>query len=228
MVRLAPLLALLAAPAFAGETTYVLDPAKTELLAFTEPTGVFKGASHSHVVRAAKGVSGKIVYDADAIGSSSVAVSFPVSGLAVDEPDMRKREGLTKPLSEKDRKSISESMRSEKQLDEKRFGQISFESTKVVSKGEGKLEVTGRMAIHGVKRNITLPISYTVNDGVFTGQGTYTFDHKDFGLEPFVAVLGTVRNAEPIRLKIRLVGSEKAGEKKAEAPSSEQPSGGGP
>jgi polyisoprenoid-binding protein YceI len=213
MVRTLMFLLLVALPAVAAPVTFTVDPKQTELLAFTEPTGLFKGASHSHIIRAASGVAGKIVYDADAVGSSWVTVSFPVSGLVVDEAALRKREGMNAGPSEKDHKEIDSTMRSEKQLDESHWAQMSFDSNKVVSKGDGKLEVTGRLGIHGVKKAITIPISFTVKDNVFRGEGTVTITHKDFGMEPITAVLGTVRNAEPIRLKVLLVGTAKQTQK---------------
>jgi polyisoprenoid-binding protein YceI len=217
MLRTTVLILLLGLPAAAAPVTFSIDPEKSELLAFTEPTGLLKGASHSHVIRAAKGVAGKIVFDADSIGSSWVSVSFPVTGLVVDEPTLRKREGMKGQPSEKDRGEIDKAMRAENQLDEKHWGQISFDSSKISAKGDGKAEVNGRFALHGVKKNITLPITYSVKDGVFRGEGTVTINHKDFGMEPITAVLGTVRNAEPITIKILLVGNEKQSPVKAEA-----------
>jgi polyisoprenoid-binding protein YceI len=220
MSRTLVLFLFLSLPAAAAPATFMIDSDKSELLAFTEPTGLFKGASHSHVIRAAKGVAGKIVFDAEAVSASWVSVSLPVSGLVVDEPSLRKRESMTTMPSEKDRGEIDKTMRSEKQLDESHWGQISFDSNKVVDKGDGKLEITGRFALHGVKKNITLPISYQVKGDIFRGQGEVTITHKDFGMEPITAVLGTVRNAEPIRLKILLVGSVKQPAKAEAAPAS--------
>lgn len=189
--------------------TYELDPAKSELLAFTQPSGLFKGASHAHVLEARQ-VTGKLVYDAEKVGTSRVTVSFPVDALVNDDPAMRKREGMTSMLSEADRKSVAGSLRGEGQLNQKLWPQISFDSTAVTSIGEGKLEVTGRFGIRGVKKELKLPVTFSVKDGVFTGEGSVTFTHHDIGMAPFVAVLGTVRNAEEIRLKVKLVGQAKA------------------
>jgi len=203
------LLALLPAAALAAPVTYELDPAKTELLAFTQPSGLFKGASHSHLLEARQ-VTGKLVYDAEKVGASSVTVSFPVDALVNDDPAMRKREAMTSMLNEADRKSVAASLRGESQLNQKHWPQISFDSTAVTSLGEGKLEVTGRFGVRGAKKELKLPVTFSVKDGVFTGEGSVTFTHRDIGMAPFVAVLGTVRNAEEIRLKVKLVGKAKA------------------
>jgi polyisoprenoid-binding protein YceI len=206
MTRAALLSLALASVAHAAPVTYTLDPEKSELLALTEPTGLFKGASHSHVIRADK-VSGKIVYDADTITASWVTVSFPVDAMVVDEPALRTREGMGSMPSDRDREDVTRAMRSAKQLDSSKFPGISFDSTRVVKLADGKLELTGRMGIHGVRKTITLPVTYTVTDTAFRGEATYTFNHKDFGIATYTAVMGTVRNAEPIKLKIVLVGT---------------------
>jgi polyisoprenoid-binding protein YceI len=113
-------------------------------------------------------------------------------------------------LSDRDREDVLKSMRSAKQLDERKYPHITFDSTKVTRLDAGKLEVTGRMGIHGVRKSITLLVSYSIADGKFRGEGSFTFTHKDFGIPTFTAVMGTVRNAEPIRLKILLVGIARA------------------
>jgi polyisoprenoid-binding protein YceI len=205
MKRVALFTLLSAATAWAAPVTYALDPEKCELLAFTSPTGLFEGASHSHVVRAQK-VSGKIIYDADAVSSSWVTVSFPVEAMVIDEPALRTREGMTTMPTERDREDVARTIRSPKQLDVGRFPSISFDSTRVVKLDDGKLEVTGRLGIHGVRKTITLPIDFKFTADGFRGEGTYTFTHKDFGIATYSALMGTVRNAEPIRLKILLVG----------------------
>lgn len=194
-----------ALPALAAPVTFSLDPGKTELLAFTTPTGLFKDASHSHVVRAHQ-VTGEIVYDAESPGASRVSVSFPVSALVVDDPGLRQREGLHPALSERDREDVTRSMLSLKQLDVQRFREISFESTQVARRGEGRLEVTGRLGIHGVRKTVTLPVTYAVEGDSFRGEGELTIEHRDFGIWTFSALMGTVRNSEAIRLKIVLVG----------------------
>jgi polyisoprenoid-binding protein YceI len=205
MTRVALITLLCAATSWAAPVTYALDPEKSELLAFTSPTGIFEGASHSHVIRAQK-ISGKIIYDADAVASSWVTVSFPVDAMVVDEPALRTREGMTTMPTERDREDVTRTIRSPKQLDASRFPSISFDSTRVVKLDDGKLEVTGRLGIHGMRKTITLPIDFKLTTEGFRGEGTYTFNHKDFGIQTYSALMGTVRNAEPIRLKILLVG----------------------
>lgn len=206
-MRRALLLALLlAAPSvFAEPIIFGLDGKQSELLAFTEPAGLLKGVVHQHVLHAQK-VAGKIVFDQEAMKNSWVMVSFPVSALTVDEPELRQRFKLAKPVSEKDRKKVDAEMRAEKQLNQARYPQMTFESTRVAQLGQGKLDVTGKLTIRGVTRVVTVPISYEVKANTFRGEGELTVNHTDFGFQPYSAVLGTIQNADPIRLKFKLVG----------------------
>jgi polyisoprenoid-binding protein YceI len=191
--------------ALAEPVTYALDEKRSELLAITTPKGVLKGVSHPHVVRAST-VKGKILFDVEDISASSVEVTVPVSSLVVDEPRVRSREGM-KPFSEDDRKKVAASMLSEKQLDAQRFPRISFQSARLTRTGERTADVTGELEIHGVKKTVTMPITWSLDDGQFRGEGTLTVNHSDFEMKPFTAALGTIRNAEPIRLKVKLVGA---------------------
>lgn len=206
MARTLLLALVLAAPgALAEPTIFGLDGAQSELFAFTQPKGLLKGIVHQHVVRAQK-VTGKIVFDKEEMKNSWVMVSFPVSALAVDEPEQRRRFALTRPVSESDRKKIDQDMRAAKQLHQARYPQVSFASTRVIARGDDRLDVTGKLTIRGVTREVTVPIRYAVEADTFRGEGELTVNHTDFGFKPYSAVLGTIQNDDPIRIRLELVG----------------------
>lgn len=192
------LLILLAAP-----VTYELDPAKTELLAITAPGGL-PGAAHPHVIVATK-VTGKIVYDAEAPASSTISVSFPTEGLKADEAALRKREGMSE-VSEGSRERVNDNLRGDDQLPPKLFPTISFESSAVKDLGHGQLEVRGKLAIRGVEKEISLPVTVKEKDGELVGQGALVVKHSDFKFKPYSAALGAVKNLDEIVLKLKLVG----------------------
>jgi polyisoprenoid-binding protein YceI len=65
--------------------------------------------------------------------------------------------------------------------------EIVFKSTKVVSKGNNKFEVTGDFTMHGVTKPLTLPVAFLgeqkFGKGVKAGFETaVTINRKDFGL----------------------------------------------
>jgi polyisoprenoid-binding protein YceI len=191
----------------AAPVTYDLDPKATELLGFLTPEG-FKSAAHPHVVQAQQ-LKGTIVYDDEHVEGSSVRVAFPTDWLVNDDPVLRKREGL-EPMKDSARAGVSENMRSEDQLNPKKFPTIDFESSAVRKLDGGKLEVKGLLGIRGVRKEITLPVTVSVKDGVLRGEGALSIKHSDFNFLPYSAALGLIRNADEIKLRLLLVGKAAA------------------
>ena len=193
--------------ALGGSVTYELDAKASELLALTEPEGL-KTAAHPHVI-VAQQVKGTLVYDPEHPESASVRISFPTDWLVNDDPELRKREHF-EPMSDSQRASVASNLRGSDQLDPKRFPTIEFESTAVRKLDDGKLEVKGLLGIRGVRKEITLPVTATLKDGVLRGEGSLVIKHSDFNFLPYSAALGLIRNADAITLRVRLVGKSAA------------------
>ncbi len=208
-MRLALLFALLPGLAAASPVTYSLDPGETELVAITHPAGLFGGAAHSHVI-AARDPSGTVVYDADAPERSRVEVRVSAAALQNDDPALRRKYHLEKTIGEDDRRKIAEAMRDRSQLDVAHHPDITFTSRSVKRLEDGRLEVSGQLGIHGVEAAVTVPVRVTVEGGVLRGEGTTHIDHHMFGMKPYSAAMGTIRNANGIELHLTLVGRARA------------------
>jgi polyisoprenoid-binding protein YceI len=195
---------LLTALALSQLGHYALDPAETELLALTAPAGLLAGASHPHVV-AARQVQGEVVFDPADATSLRVSVVVPAAALENDEPALRKRLGFPSMLSEADRKTVAANLRAKSQLDTSGHPTITFVSRAARRLDPEHLELTGTLTLRGVAVELTLPVTATARDGVFRGEGTVNITHAMFGFEPYSAALGTIKNAEGITLRLRLV-----------------------
>ena len=62
-----------------------------------------------------------------------------------------------------------------------------FKSTKVVSKGNNKFDVTGDFTMHGVTKQITLPVTFLGEQKFMKGakagfETAVTINRKDYGL----------------------------------------------
>jgi polyisoprenoid-binding protein YceI len=131
-ILLAALLAAAASPAFAEGVSYGIDPNHTVVLAswnhfgYSNPTANFGGAS------------GTIVYDAAAPEKSSVEVVLPMSGLDTFVP------------------KLDAHLKTADFFDAEKYPQATFRSTSVRSLGEGRLEVTGTLDLHGVQAPVVL------------------------------------------------------------------------
>ena len=191
--------------ALASPVTYALDPGRTELVAITHPAGLLGGMAHSHLI-AARDPTGTVVYDADAPERSRVEVRASSAKLDDDDPALRKKYGLEGTLDEGDRRKVGETMRSGSQLDVAHHPDITFVSRSVKANGDGTLEVSGTLGIHGVEAPVTLPVKVSTEGGVLRGEGKVHITHRMFGMHPYSAGMGTIRNADGIDLRVTLVG----------------------
>jgi polyisoprenoid-binding protein YceI len=188
--------------------TYQLIEAESFLYVQLKPDGVLSKAAHEHVVRATKW-TGSVKYDESAPDKCEVKLDIPVNGLVVDEPVMRKRLKFDKAISDGDRKKVHEEMLDEDQLNASKFPKISFVSTSCKKSGEGKIQVTGDLEIHGVKKRITVPMDIQLGGGKLRAKGQFSLTHEDFGFEPYSAALGAIKNDETLMFSVRAVGTAK-------------------
>src|SRR5690606_31255193 len=134
-IALAAALSLFAASAFAAPVTYKLDPNHTMVVAqwnhfgFSNPYANFGDAD------------GTLVYDADDVSASSVAVTLPLTGLDSFSDDFDKH------------------LWSADFFDIARFPAATFKSTSVEVIGEGELKVTGDLTIPNTPRPVVLDVT---------------------------------------------------------------------
>lgn len=80
-----------------------------------------------------------------------------------------------------------EDLRSKKFFDVQAFPTLTFTSTKVVAKEASMLEVTGNLTLHGVTRQVTLPVAVLGTMRAPRGEKagfetSFTIDRKEFGI----------------------------------------------
>jgi polyisoprenoid-binding protein YceI len=131
----AGLTAVLSLPAFAGVTTYKLDPrhssaqfAVTHLMIST-----VRGEFHS--------VNGTVNVDDSDITKSSVDVTIEASTVDTREPDRDK------------------DLKSPNFFDVAKYPTITFKSTRVENGAPGHLKVTGDLTMHGVTKSVVLDVT---------------------------------------------------------------------
>ena len=99
-------------------------------------------------------------------------------------------------------------MRGPRVLDVARFPAVTFHSRAVAARalpgGGYSAEVTGAMTIHGVTRELRLPMKVEISGDVLTASGETVLRHDDFGLQP-VSVAGVVKVKNEIGVTYRIV-----------------------
>ncbi len=169
---LAPAVLLLALPAFASDT-YTIDATHSEV-----------GFRIRHLVAKTSGrftkFTGTLTLDAKDISKSSVQVTIDAASINTDS------EGRDKHL------------RSADFFDVEKFPTVTFKSTAVKDLGQGKLQVTGDLTLHGVTKSVSFPITnFGAKAGMKPGttvagfgDGTLTINRNDFGIKAYAGVLG--------------------------------------
>ncbi|MBI4830783.1 MAG: YceI family protein [Candidatus Lindowbacteria bacterium] len=194
MVVLAALsLGALALPVSA--TDYAIDPEKSELVVRLFRGGFAAALGHNHVIRAAD-FSGKASFDPEHLSTASISVEAKADSLQADEPALREKYQLAEVVRDKDRRKIQATMESAEQMDVKKFPTIKFETTKVEKESEGKYTVSGDLTMHGVTQPVSFVATLSSESGHLRGRASFRFKQSDFGIRPYSALLGAVRNED--------------------------------
>jgi polyisoprenoid-binding protein YceI len=195
---------LVAGTGAAWGATLRIDPERTRLALQLFREGVGSALAHDHVVEATE-VGGTVDYDPVRPDTSAIVIEARTASLRVDEPAARRRLGVEGDLSESQRADVTKAMRAPDQLDVARYPTIRFVSTRVVAEGEGRLQVTGRLTLRGVTREVTFPATVALESGTLRGRATVTFLQSSFGYRPYTALLGAIRNRDEVTLHVDLV-----------------------
>ncbi|MEO5565180.1 MAG: YceI family protein [Luteimonas sp.] len=134
-IVLASLLAAATFGASAAGVTYRIDPDHTVVLATWNHFGYSNPSANF------AGTTGTIVYDPDAPAQSSVEVTLPMSAIDSFVP------------------KLDEHLKSADFFDVQHYPVATFKSTSVRVLGEGRLEVTGNLDLHGVVKPVLLNVT---------------------------------------------------------------------
>lgn len=185
-----------------------IDPKKSELLVKTSKEGVAAAFAHNHVV-VATNYSGTLTWDPVHLERCKLKVTVEVNDLVVDDPATRKRVGgdWSSEVSEGDRKSVRQNMLDEVQLDAKKYPQISLEADNFKCRGSGQCELDGKLTLHGVTKAVHFTAKIKGDEKTPTGEGAFKFKTSDYGIKPYSAGLGTIKNQDEVELVFKLSAS---------------------
>lgn len=190
----------------AGVRTYTLDGKKSSFAVQVFKAGAASALAHDHVIHATA-MYGTVTVDAADRAGAKIDVTIPTKSLENDDPTMRKRFGLDGEITEKDRATILANMRHPDQLDVEVFPTITFKSTSVQAGAGSSMTLNGAVTIKGKSRDIAMPIDVTLKGNTVDGKGTIRLKTSDFGIEPYSAFFGAVKNQDQIILHVRLIAT---------------------
>jgi polyisoprenoid-binding protein YceI len=204
---LLPLLALDTKAARSVE--YRLDPEASQLIVRVFKAGIGKALAHDHVVRAGE-VRGVVRFDPEHAETAVIEISVEAASLRVDEPDLRRQHGLD-PLGEDTRREIQETMEGSEQLAIAEHPQIRFVSTAASPVSKDRFEIAGDFTLHGMTRSLTFPATVRSARDRIEAEATVRFEQSAFGIEPYSAAFGAVKNRDEVELTVILVATRDPG-----------------
>lgn len=181
----------------ANSIRFEVDPENSDFAAHTKKAGLLSGLGHDHIIGSSKSKdSAKGFFIIENGQPKSGQVEIATSELVV----------LDTAVDDDDRKEILESLRSEKGLSIKKFPKIRF-LVESFQQSQGQWIAQGNLHLHGVEKPISVPVRIRFADYGKSAEvvGSFKINQSDFGIEPFSAAMGTIKVADPVLVKIRML-----------------------
>ena len=180
-------------------TQFAVIPEASHVTIEVGKTGMLSFAGHAHEILA-PGVSGTVIVDEADPSRSSVSLEFRAASLRVS--------GAGEPPA--DVPKVQETMLGPSVLDVARFPSVSFRSSRVVvvtrSADGADIRIEGEVALHGVKRTLTIPVHVTLGaGGTMTARGSFQIRQSDYGIKPVTAAGGAVRVKDELEVRFVLI-----------------------
>jgi polyisoprenoid-binding protein YceI len=166
-----------------------IDGDKSSLKIRVSKSGAFAAFAHDHEIEAPI-TEGTI----DASDHASVQLRVESAKMRVLDPEIRADA----------RADIQQTMQSAKVLDVEKFPDISYQSTSVTGRGEGRWEVQGNLTLHGRKQPVTVKVS--LENGHY--RGSTSIKQSDFGMEPIRIAGGTVKVKDELKIEFDIVAAQ--------------------
>lgn len=190
-----------------ADATFVVSERRSSVLVHVGKAGLLSFAGHSHEVAAP--VTGCIIVNPGNVGASSVELAFATARFHV----------LAEGEPVGDAPKVEEVMRGPRVLDAARFGEIRFRSRTLSGRAVGgagvadeyEVQVTGDLTLHGVTRELVVPMRVVFDGDTLTARGRATIRHDQFGLTPVTAAGGTVRARNEIEIGFEIVAERQHG-----------------
>ncbi|HJN74719.1 MAG TPA: YceI family protein [Myxococcota bacterium] len=172
---------------------------------YKDPTTIAQALAHDHVVKAV-GWSGTATWDPEDSSACAMDISLEVAKLEVDEKSVRERLGYDTFPREGEREDIREEMLGDKALEADEHPNITWKLTGCEF-GETRTNVTGDMTIHGTTTSISLPMTVKADSVNFSAKGSTKIKATQFGMEPYSAGFGALKNQDAMILVVSIHGT---------------------
>jgi polyisoprenoid-binding protein YceI len=191
-----------------GAGVYRIDPQKSDVVLLIYRDGALSTFGHNHVV-SLKDFKGTI-HLLPKLEQSRVELEIPVDRLIVDDAALRRLEGDDFPSqpSNNDIEATRTNMLGEALLNAKQFPVIKVTGTSgpVDAKNSAMLDLSVQLVGREIK--LTLPCTLKLEGDQLEASGAVELSHRQLGLKPFSALLGSLRVAEQMKFRYRIRASK--------------------
>ena len=191
----------------AGAAHYRIDAARSDVRFLAYRAGPLASFGHNHVIQAKE--LGGDVYVAKDLDASGFSLVLKVAGFVVDAPEARAVEGpdFAKQPAAADIEGTRKNMLGPGLLDAGHYPEVRIRSVKFLGPDWG-LDATVRIELHGVARDLTVPIAVARDGTTLAVTGAFDLKQSDFGLKPFSILGGGLQVADALRVRFHLVAQQ--------------------
>lgn len=187
-----------------GVAIYRIDPRTSDVRLLVYRDGVLSTFGHNHVI-SLKDFTGTIHLRPKLV-QSRVELEIPVDRLVVDDAAARRQEGpdFASEPSPDDAAGTRTNMLSGALLDAAQFPTIKVSGTSgpVDAKNAAMLDLSVQIVGRDIK--LSIPATLKLEGDQLEASGEAEISHKQLGLKPFSALLGSLRVAEKMKFKYRI------------------------
>jgi polyisoprenoid-binding protein YceI len=184
---------------------YELLADSSTVRAHTGSSGLLGFAGHDHTI-AVPSLSGRVRVDTTDVTRFTLAIEVPATALVIADPgeDEGKRAKIEKDMHEK---VLAAGEFPSFSFSEVRFAPetLAAPETPAATFGSHRGELTVALTLHGVTREIRIPVTIDVDRQTLRARGKFAIKHADFHLTR-IKVAGLVNVAETIDIEFDMVG----------------------
>jgi len=184
--------------------TFTLDAAASQLYWRVYSDGTLARLGHNHVI-AAREFTGTVQLQ-EPLALSTVEIQIPVAALVVDDPTLRAQlgDGFTSLPSAQDIAGTRGNMLSARLLNAGEHPRLLISGTGPLGK-PGNQQMALRITVAGMTATQNVPVVVTLQGDTVQAHASFRLTHEALGLEPFSALLGALKVAQPMDFDLHLV-----------------------
>jgi polyisoprenoid-binding protein YceI len=180
--------------------SYAVDAAKSRFMVRASASGLLSAFGHNPAIAIRK-FTGEARFGPEAPEQASLQLAIDAASLAV-----------TGDVNEKDRNEMERAMR-EDVLETDRFPEIKFASSGVqaskVTEGMYRLKIGGKLALHGVTRDLEMGCNVTAGGDSLRANGEFTIRQTDYGIRLVSVAGGTLKLKDELKFTFDIVANRK-------------------